>query len=616
MIDLIYLILLLILCAGVGRTLLTSLSFRFSNPVEELVFALAGGLGLLGYGVFLLGLAGWLYVEVLYGFLLVGLAVFIVPATKLIIELSRWSQRREALQTGGRAIFPVFLLGVLVVVLSVCVLKSFVPPTGNDPLAYSLDLPKRFLRYHRISYLPYMATSVFPLLMQMFYVLGLALRSTALAQLLHCSMGILTGLSVYCLARKWLDVRFALIGAIVFITVPGIFHQMPVAQNDVALTYFLFLALYSIWKWVETSEFKWAALAGSFAGFALSIKLIALLGCGAALIVLFAFSGRLSLSKKGLALALFGLLTLTFSFMWYTRAFYHTGNPVYPYFPDFFGGIGRDYDMAKQGLGKGVMDFILSPWNITVRPSQFGGRGNQFGPIFLLLLPALVLLKRPRNRPALFFIVYSIVYFTGWFLGAQNLRFLFPILPAICILLAFSFQLLESQRLTIFQGVSRLILVVCLLLNTAIVVVYLRGELRVALGLESHETFLSKAERSYPIASYVNANLPEDALILSDEIRAFYFDRELVRFDRTFKRLENLDDIPAEQFVTFLKEKGFSHVLLIKGSKHRGGDSKREDLYSLLHKQELIQDRFEEVKRIDFVYPDGSSLGYILLRIK
>jgi hypothetical protein len=86
---------------------------------------------------------------------------------------------------------------------------------------------------------------------------------------------------------------------------------------------------------------------------------------------------------------------------------------------------------------------------------------------------------------------------------------------------------------------------------------------RVAVGLESREQFLLQHEPTYRAAHFVNRRLPRDAHILSQDHRAFYFERAYTR-ENAFRRTTNYANrLPrASDLVPELWAAGFTHVLL------------------------------------------------------
>ena len=81
-------------------------------------------------------------------------------------------------------------------------------------------------------------------------------------------------------------------------------------------------------------------------------------------------------------------------------------------------------------------------------------------------------------------------------------------------------------------------------------------------GIWSPKTFLRKLERSYPIASWININIPKDAKIFNaEEIRQFYIERDTVRESWFHVRRNYGEGKTPESLIRLLKSQGFTHVL-------------------------------------------------------
>jgi len=446
-IDLAYLVIFLIIALGAGNGILCLCRASFREPRQRVIFSFGLGLGVLGYSVFLIGMLGMLHTRMLYWVFGCALLFCAWPAIRAC-KACRAPSQGDVTEAGSSLgwIRPM-AYAVVALVVFVTFLKTLTPPIENDVLNYHLDLPKRFLAAQAIFYDPHVPASAFPLLMHMFYLAGLALRSPIMSQQFHWFLSILAAITVYDMSKQWLGGSWSLLSAALFLSVPGIMHQMPVAQNDVAVVLFQVLMVYASFLWIKERRIQWAILAGCFAGLSLSVKLTSIAGCGACFLTCVTFMKYKSFRKDSFHLALFGLFALFACAAWYLRAVYYTGNPVYPYFPTLFGGEGLGYNLAKHGLGKAWLDFLIAPWRMTVNPGAFGGRGNQFGPLFLALLPFLLFLNRSTlKQPIRFLSSYAGIYFVVWFIGPQNLRFLFPILPALSILVVMALYLAGQQK--------------------------------------------------------------------------------------------------------------------------------------------------------------------------
>ena len=109
--------------------------------------------------------------------------------------------------------------------------------------------------------------------------------------------------------------------------------------------------------------------------------------------------GRLAERSRVDAL-FFGLVALLVGGSpWYLRAYLYTGNPVYPFFRQVFGGAGLDevLDPIKRPLAVTALEPADGARPLSLQPDRFDSFSHQFGPVFLLFLPALALERPPRR---------------------------------------------------------------------------------------------------------------------------------------------------------------------------------------------------------------------------
>jgi len=217
-------------------------------------------------------------------------------------------------------------------------------------------------------------------------------------------------------------------------------------------------------------------------------------------------------------------------------------NPVYPVLEGVFDGANWDGVQSQQltawqrsmGMGRGVADYLLLPFNISVRAkpglnyTRFDGT---LSPLFLALLP-LVLLRRKRRVTVL--IAIAIAGFAFWVLTSQQLRFLIPTIALAAVLAAIGIShLLErmpGRRHALFLGlvlVATASLLVTpdqygrpLLANT------FGDRLGPVLGLETRRAHLERTVQSFAMFEHINANLPPgEPVLMIWENRAYYLNR-------------------------------------------------------------------------------------------
>jgi hypothetical protein len=192
---------------------------------------------------------------------------------------------------------------------------------------------------------------------------------------------------------------------------------------------------------------------------------------------------------------------------------------------------------------------------------HFGGRSHQLGPLFLMLLPGLALVRRLRGLGTLLSI--AAIYASAWFCLRQNVRFLYPIVPLLSV--ACTWAIIEIGRMPAApRAISRAAVAAAFLIGMALPVYRIGDRAAVALGTESREAFLQRCEPSYNAATIVNQLAGQRAKILSEDYRGFYYRGEFTR-ESVYRRLTNYDrQIPPLGPVSrHLKQGGFTHLVLV-----------------------------------------------------
>lgn len=503
---------------------------------------------------------------------------------------------------------------------------ALAPPTAGDALCYHLELPKRFLQSHGIVYLPYDDTCTYPLLGEMWFLWALALDSEVAAQLVHWQWGLLFGLATVHFSRLFLGRTWAWLAGAVVLLVPGVLNQMTAPLNDVALGAMTTLALAAWWQACDENgqplqRRQWFFLAGLALGGAASIKYTALLlmPCLAGLWTLRFWQHPKSRRSLLTGAALAGILTCSIAGLWYARAAWYRGNPVFPLAQQVW--LSRvpppqpeSFPEEKSPWYTRALDCLAAPWMLTVQPERFGGRGHQLGVLWLAVLPGLLWAQRRQSFEILLGLAGG--YFVLWTLVRPNVRFLLPILPMLAPAVVWVW--IEMRRLPRCPRVlAGLAIACCLLVPVGWLGLRMRDHLAVAIGVETRQEFLYRKEPSYPAAALANLLLLPDAKILSQDYRSFYFDAMVVR-ESVYRRLTQYD----QQIYTLgdlsrrLRQEGFTHLLLVENLSERG--IQFDPTLARLAERELAlpQSPLHELSEYRMVDADGAVRRYRLVAIR
>jgi hypothetical protein len=588
-IDLGFLLVLTLASAGLGLRIVRRLGGVPEHPADAWALALPIGLGALGLVMLGLGELGWLNTGAIGGLLgaaiVVGLPVVVgsfrhlnpagfTPHPALLQKeggcslLSR-SKNRIPPPLAGRAEWWVetprnfvqppqwswaWDLSLLVVLLGTF-LTALAPVTDGDALCYHLQVPKVFLGSGSFFFDPDLHETVYPLLTESLYAMALALRGPVACRLVQWLLGVAFALNVAALARPVLGDR-AWWAASVALLVPAVSNGMGAPLNDVALAALGNAALFAWTRWLDRPTVAAAALAGILAGLAMGVKYPALVLAGLIALAMLA-------SRRPIRHALvFGTVALMVGGVWYGRAYLYTGNPVYPFFRHVFGGSGLDVvlDPIKRPMAPTPGNLLTALVPMTLRPGRFDSVSHQFGPLFLLVLPALFLERAPRRVWALLAVGYA--FLTLCLTQRQSMRFVLIAVGPMAVGVAWVASRWWDRRTVPARALVALI-VGCLAFESAIASGRARHGLNVVLGRESAADFLARREPTYRVGRWVDANLPPDARIVGQDHRGYYIPRgyamELAHRRRTGLGTHGES---AETIIAALRDDGFTHLLL------------------------------------------------------
>ncbi len=593
--DLGFLLVLALASAGLGQRIIRRFGETPEHPADAWALALPLGLGVLGIGVLGLGEAGWLNAGALSG-LFIGAALIGIPAAIGSLRLSLSTIRGTRWSWAWDVPMAVVLLGTL--------LTALAPVTDGDALCYHLQVPKVFLATGSLGFDPDLHETVYPLLTELLYAMALALRGPVACRLVQWLLGVAFALNVAALARPVLGDR-ARWAAAVALLVPAVSNGMGAPLNDVALAAFGNAALFAWTRWLDRPTARAAAVAGCLAGLSMGVKYPALVLTGLIGLAMVVPRPRLR------HVLIFGSLALLLGGAWYARAFFYTGNPVFPFFRQVFGGAGLDVvlDPIKRPMPATSWNLLTALVPMTLQPSRFDSVSHQFGPLFLLVLPALVLERAPRRVWAIVAIGYA--FLTLCLTQRQSMRFVLIAVGPMAVGVAWVASRWWDRR-TIPARALAALLVGCLAFEASIAAGRARHGLGVVLGRESASDYLTRREPTYRVGRWIGANLPESARIVGQDHRGYYIPRgytmELAHRRRTGLGTRGES---AGAIVATLRDEGFTHLLLCPPEPE---DAVEFDpaLGRLL---EPWLDRRAPIYHERIVDPDGVARRYALYRL-
>ena len=545
-------------CLGLGRAGLRLARVTPDGVFEEAALSAGFGFGTVALLVFILGFFKFLYPAVFVA-LIAGILLLFLRFSRQILRKLGGEMAAGFRGAGFLAKFAL-CLAVAAALLSLCGVLA--PPTGQDELCYHLTQPKNYVRAHAIYEVPYSVNSLWPYLGEMLFTLGLLLKGPETAKFFHFSFYILTALLVYAFTARFLSRKGAFWAAVFYALIPAAYMQASFAYIDHILAFYFLAAFYCALVFLENRQAAWAFLGGLFCGLCLSTKLIGLFCIPAVLSVVLAdaFFGK---NRKNLLTGafLFAAGTLLFGSVFYLRSWILRGNPVFPFYPNFFGGHGwvdRTY-VDAHGTGKGVLDYFLILWNVTMHPDRFGG--EHVGSLLLAFFPlSFICVKWLRGYS---YALIGLGFLTlPWFMVDPNIRFWFGGLALLSVIGGASAAALLELNGLWFRLSLRTLLVVFLAVSASFAAYHFRDEVKLLFN-NNREGYLLDHERTYGVARAVNSMLrPADTVFSHNEIHGYYFNAPLVLSGdlELFTHYQEEKMTPAE-LAAYFRKLGFTYVL-------------------------------------------------------
>ena len=555
LLDLGFLIVFTLGATGLGLVLLRPFRVGPAAISDRLALALPLGLGTQGLTVFGLGQVGGLTPGALAAVVGLSCLGWLFRGRRETPE--KPSSEPNPSRTFDR-VWDVLLGAVVLGTLA----SALLPVTDGDALCYHLQVPKMFLQWRGLGYDPDLHETVYPLLTESLYTIALALRGPVACRLIQWLLGLVLALNVAAMARPWLGARARWASTIALLS-PAISNGMSAPLNDVALAAFANAALFAWLRWKDAPSTRSAALAGILSGFALGVKFPALVLFGILGVAMVAMFLRQRFSREiGRGILVFGLTTLVVGSPWYWRAYQATGNPVHPFFRQAFGGAGLDevLDPIKRPMAVNPLNVLTALAPMTLQPERFDSFSHQFGPLFLLFLPALTLEKPPRRLALIVFVGFT--FLTLCVTQRQSMRFVLMALGPFSVGVAWLAARWWSRPGPCARGLVGLVLL-GLAFEASIALARPRRGVDYLLGRESAETYLSRREPTYRVGGWIASNLPADARIIGQDHRGYYLPR-LYTMELAHRRRTGLgsNGESANDVVKRLKIEGFTHVLL------------------------------------------------------
>jgi 4-amino-4-deoxy-L-arabinose transferase-like glycosyltransferase len=379
-------------------------------------------------------------------------------------------------------------------ILSIVVLAA-VPPVDRDALTHHLAVPKLYIKHGGIHEIPYVPFSYYPMNLDLLYLIPLYFGNDIFPKYIHFAFALFTaGLIFSYLHRRLGRATDALLGVVLFLSLPVVIKLSITVYVDLGLVFFSTAALLQLLRWSETGfRPRHLVLSGIFAGLCLGTKpngMLTVFLLSLAVPVMFQRAAvgqggdrlqdpnrqdkgsRRALQSLAWAASFVVVAAVVYS-PWMIRNYAWTGNPVYPMAQSIFApngtaggsssasdakgaegtetGDGQEKSALSFGhfagrkmiFGETLPEILAIPLRVFFQgqddnPRLFDGRLNPY--LLVFPLAAVLVPKGRRRSPQVqleiqMFGAFSLISLTfAFFLVDMRIRYIAPIIPPLVIL--------------------------------------------------------------------------------------------------------------------------------------------------------------------------------------
>jgi len=510
------------------------------------------------------------------------------------------------------------LVGLLAIVVICITILASVPPVSRDALIHHLAIPKLYLNHGGVYEIPDARWSYYPMNLDLLYLIPLYFGNDIIPKYIHFAFALLTALLIFRYLKNRLDIIHALLGVVVFLSLPIIVKLSITAYVDLGLVFFSFAALFYFLKWVNHEyRLKFLLISAFWCGLGLGTKyngLIVLFLLTLFTILVYNRNSAVTDKKQTKAIG-FGIVFMLVAIIvfspWGIRNYVWTKNPIYPLYNSWFNSKNEEtVSIATGDASNGEMEgsnavvgekkeswghfairkiiFNEKGWEIALIPVRIFFQGQDDNPKYfdgklnplLFLLPFFAFMGFKKNSQTLriekkIFVFYAVLFILLTFVQRDmRIRYIGPTLPPLVILSVFGFEnIIRTIKIKFVEFPQKIYLGIvlgCVLFFLGLNFSYMLSEyrwvhpLKFLTGELGRDAYIEKYRPEYAAIKYANNNLSADAKILGifQGNRSYYSARE-IRFDfNQFIQQGFKQQYSEEKILDNFRNSGISHLLI------------------------------------------------------
>lgn len=538
-------------------TLLQRLFSKTLSRIDRLTLTFLGGLGLLGTILFCVGQFWFSRTAIL---LVLLLGVLLGGTSMARAGGKPW----QVLRVGKLPFFPAAIVLIVLAVTAVGGLAFPVGDMNNDAIAYHYLGPKVWLRQRVIWPVPDEVTTYFPVVVETQYAALMSIggdRAPAFFAVLSFAAILLAAASLA--LRLGLSPSETWWAAAVIAAMPAVYAGIYGGFLDAVFASFALAAARVAFDAERPAEY---ALFGIFCGFAMATKYTGLMALPLLIFCSFLVSAwahrrPLATNLKSLGIACAAAIAIASPF--YLRNWILYDCPIYPpppvllrffspknLLPAVVQSLVNEVRTTGGGMGRGLKDFFLLPFNLTYYAAIFRGAGG-IGLVPLALGPFGVVARR-RDTFAKGLLSFTVVESAAWFVTAQESRYAINIYVISAIFGVLGWQYVARSVSRNARVLSVVAIAISILYGLFIIIPQRKEDMHAALSGAFETTRIQMKTACAAGFDYINKDPSvKKVLVLNPGISVFFIEKPYIKAfgrwgEQTIPGATNVPEVMAQ----------------------------------------------------------------------
>jgi len=544
---------------GLSSYILGSEIYRYFSRIKKDLFNVSSillGAGIYGTIISLIAHLPINYPVIYSALLLMPLIIFNSRIQNIFLNIKKTFKKETFVSWHD------YLISALLVIYY---LLALMPEIGHDALASHFFISSHIHDRHQWDFnFNNYVWAVMPALVDFINAIVFMLSGELAPRIMNYVAICLIAYFIYYLVMQYTkDRNSAKLATLLFLSTPLTFLEASTLYIEAIWTLFVLLAFYEILIISNKKEII-ANFSPIFLGFAMAAKSVTFMYIPGLIIILFFRCKNFLKDLFCKNLFIFVLIGLLIGIIPYAVAFYHTNNPVFPFFNAFFKSeyfpyYNFDNSLYSHGL---TWNFLYAVTFSTGKylESDFGGSGFYWIVLFFPSLLYLIFnLENLKNTFHIFSFALIGLFFT--FLGTAYLRYIFPSYVFFCICLPNANFIYKKSKKILNLFITLVILLNLVFIKSA--TSYGTINLSSIFNADKRNEYLSlflPIRNTIKIVNDLNANLspvlffspPLAAGLKSDALHPNWYNSRVQNSMQTIKNKDEMIDFFSIENISFV----------------------------------------------------------------